>query len=262
MDVPYWPSEIILRKQKSLVILIILTLSLSSIAPFAFSKKNDNRGKHLAWGKTSNANKPEKPEKPMPPGNPHLALIMSMDHPSTSNSKGPKVKMFKQTPSEEPETLAEIAANDPYIPPMAPSKIPNKGKAKHLYLFEKDPETWNIVEKGAFGKLRYFEDGKFVFNGHGLEPGYAYSLMYYPDPWPGEELEILGSAIANRGGNVHIMGEFDFTSIPIVSDDNHGIGAKIWLVLYEDINDGKTEMGAWNPNEYLFEYKLINQPVT
>jgi hypothetical protein len=250
-----------LKKQKTLLLLIILTISLSSIVPFAFSKSNDNKGKHLAWGKTG---KPEKPEKPVPPGNPHLALIMSMDHPSGFNSKGPKVKMFKQSSSGEPETLEEIAANDPYIPSMAPSKIPNKGKSKHLYLFEKDPETWNIVEKGAFGKLRYFEDGKFVFNGHGLEEN-DYSLIYYPDPWPGSDLKIIGSAITNKGRNVHIMGIFDFTreNIPILNDDNYDEGAKIWLVLSDDINKDVPEnkyMDGWNPNEYLFEYKLINQP--
>jgi hypothetical protein len=242
-----------LKKQKTLVLLMILTISLSSISTFAFSKKNDNKGKHHAWGKIGIA---DKPGKPIPPGNPHLALIMSMDHPSNFNSKGPKGKMFKQIPSEEPETLAEIAANDPYIPPMAPSKIPNKGKAQHLYLFEKDPETWSIVDKGAFGKLRYFVDGKFVFNGHGLEPENNYALIYYPDPWPGTGLMILGSASANKGGNVHIMGEFDFKSIPIPGDDNYNDGAKIWLVLSEDINDDY--MDGWNPNEYLFEYMLIN----
>jgi hypothetical protein len=37
--------------------------------------------------------------------------------------------------------------------------------------------------------------------------------------------------------------------------------ARIWLVLSDDINtEGTTYMDGWNPNEYLFEYKLINQP--
>jgi hypothetical protein len=115
---------------------MILTISLSSISPFVFSKKNDNKGKHHAWGKTGIA---DKPEKPMPPGNPHLALIMSMDHPSNFNSKGLKGKMFKQTPSEEPETLVEIAANDPYIPPMAPSKYPTKEKPNIFTYLRKTP---------------------------------------------------------------------------------------------------------------------------
>jgi len=130
-----------------------------------------------------------------------------------------------------------------------------KGKAEHLYLFEKDPGTWMIVEDGAWGKMTYLSDkGTFCFNGHNLTYGNHYALIYYPDPWPGTGLEVLGDGYADELGDIHIADTFDFGSIPIDGDTNSG--AKIWLVLYED-QDG-SQMIGWNPSEYLFEYVLIN----
>jgi hypothetical protein len=130
--------------------------------------------------------------------------------------------------------------------------INDKGKTEHLYLFEKDPATWEIVPDGAWGKMSFQADS-FVFNGHGLEAGFIYSLVYYPDPWPGTGLMVLGTGTADEFGDVHIAGDFDFTAIPIAGDEN--AGAKIWLVLSSDVGDG--QMAGWNPTEYLFEYQLI-----
>lgn len=133
----------------------------------------------------------------------------------------------------------------------------NKGKStvKHLYLFEKNPSDWTIVEDGAWGKMTFKPDN-FVFNGHGLEAGSEYTLIYYPDPWPGNGLMCLGSDVASADGQVHIAEDFDFTAIPVEGDENDG--AKIWLVLSNDVDceDG-TSMTGWNPTEYLFEYALV-----
>lgn len=111
-----------------------------------------------------------------------------------------------------------------------------------------------------------FKEDMFVFNGHGLTPGEVYSLIYYPDPWPGVGLVELGSGVVGEDGNVHIKGSFDFTSIPIDGDANDGgpgdaydyAGAKIWLVLRNDISrEGVVKMESWHPDSYLFEYQLI-----
>jgi hypothetical protein len=137
---------------------------------------------------------------------------------------------------------------------------------EHLYLYEKDPE-WGIVEDGAWGKVTILtHKDKFVFNGHGLDGtlDLDYSLIYYPDPWPGEELLVLGDGTVNEGGNVHMQGEFVFDLIPIEKDENDG--AKIWLVLSEDVATTDPDPGpvynymdGWNPESYLFENNLINQ---
>ena len=138
---------------------------------------------------------------------------------------------------------------------------------EHLYLYEKDPTTWDIVEDGAWAKVTILtHKDNFVFNGHGLDGtlDLDYSLIYYPDPWPGEELLVLGDGTVNEGGNVHMQDEFDFDLIPIEKDENDG--AKIWLVLSEDIATTDPDPGpvynymdGWNPESYLFENNLINQ---
>ncbi len=134
-----------------------------------------------------------------------------------------------------------------------------KSNIAHLYLYEKDPVTWEIVEEdGAWGKMKYNISGPefdFVFNGHGLEPDKMYTLIYYPDPWPGEGLIYLGEGTVNEEGNIHIAESVDTGDFPIEGDENEG--AKIWLVLSDDVDCGTKIMTGWNPTEYLFEGELI-----
>ena len=134
-----------------------------------------------------------------------------------------------------------------------------KSNTAHLYLYEKDPITWEIVDDGAWGKMRYRLSGPmfdFVFNGHELTPGQSYMLIYYPDPWPGQDLICLGTKQANEDGNVHIKGSVETGDLPADYDDNTE-GAKIWLVLTDDVNCDEAKMVGWNPTEYLFEHNLI-----
>jgi len=127
-------------------------------------------------------------------------------------------------------------------------------------LWEKDstnPE-WPVVIDGAWGKLKYSLTGdtfEFHLNGHGLEPGFEYALIYYPDPWPGTGLIVFGTDTADEEGNVHIKGSVELVALPIETDENDG--TKIWLVLLSDVGEGETGMIAWAPAEYLFEYDLI-----
>ncbi len=141
-----------------------------------------------------------------------------------------------------------------------PSGRAGKSPVGQLYLYEKDPNTWEIVEGGAWGKMTYTVEAPtfdFAFNGHELESGEDYTLIYYPDPWPGNGLICLGSATANGGGNVHIQGSVDTGDLPAEGDDNYPDGAKIWLVLSSDVDCDGAQMIGWNPTEYLFEYDLI-----
>ncbi|MGD9403339.1 MAG: hypothetical protein PVF95_13860 [bacterium] len=146
----------------------------------------------------------------------------------------------------------------------AAAKIPNgpagNSHVGHLYLFEKDPVSWEIVDGGARGKMKYNLEGyefDFVFNGHGLEPGMDYTLIYYPDPWPGDGLICLGEGTSDFDGNVHIKNSVDTGSLPAMGDENYMDGAKIWLVFTNDVDCMMRSMIGWNPIEYLFEYDLI-----
>jgi hypothetical protein len=125
---------------------------------------------------------------------------------------------------------------------------------------------------GAWGKMRYRLSGalfEYVFNGRKLIPEEEYTLIYYPDPWPGSGLICLGTGTANRGGNVHIATAADIgTDLPIATDLNNPKnlghetcvlgstcidGAKIWLVLSSDVDCVGRSMVGWDPEEYLFE---------
>lgn len=140
--------------------------------------------------------------------------------------------------------------------PVAAAKNGPAGKSSvgHLYLYEKDPVSWDIIEDGAWGKMTYRTVGPtidIVFNGHGLVSGTDYTLIYYPDPWPGEGLISLGSGTATIDGSVHIKAE------PVTGNL---LNAKIWLVLASDVGD--SSMAGWHPTEYLFEYDLIDYTET
>jgi hypothetical protein len=131
--------------------------------------------------------------------------------------------------------------------------INGKGRAGYLYLFEKDPSTWDIVAGGAWGILTYHvPDGSevprmFVFIGHQLAPDTDFSLIYNADPWPGYDLIVLGKGTSDALGKVHIVGLFNFDAI-FIGDEP---AARIWLVLSSDVKKG--QMVGWNPTEYLFE---------
>jgi len=106
----------------------------------------------------------------------------------------------------------------------------------------------------------------FVFNGHGLVPGDDYTLIYYPDPWPVNGLICLGSGTVNEEGDIHIAASVDTGDLPAVEDENYPEGAKIFLVLSDDVdceNQGMTNWtGPWPGNTvginiYLFEGEQI-----
>ena len=147
-------------------------------------------------------------------------------------------------------------------PVFAKGKTGQAGKSNtaHLYLVEKDANTWEIVEDGAWGKMRYrlaSEMFNYVFNGHMLTPETYYTLIYYPDPWPGSGLICLGNGMSDEEGYVQIKGAVDTGDLPIETDTNEG--AKIWLVLSADVNCNveESEMIGWTPTGYLFEEDLI-----
>jgi len=131
----------------------------------------------------------------------------------------------------------------------------------HLTLFEKNANAeWAIVEGGAHGQLAYTNadtEFGFNFNGFGLDKGVEYTLIYYADPWPGTGGMCLGFDAANGGGNVHILGSENTGDLPVETDTNDE-GAKIWLVLSDDVACDTFGMIGWNPDKYLFENNLIS----
>lgn len=186
-----------------------------------------------------------------------LTLAAPIAYAEKPENPGKKYKETRGPPENLPAETGK--PEDPGNPGKGKPENPG-GNVIHLYLYEKDPETWEIIEDGAWGKLTaIIHQDMFVFNGHALTIGDEYSLIYYPDPWPGKGLMVLGSGVVNEEGNIHIMGQFDFDLIPIDEDTNDG--AKIWLVLKEDVSvsetPGENSMMGWTPEKYLFENNLI-----
>ncbi len=174
---------------------------------------------------------------------------------------------WAQKPAAPPGQTRENPAEDT----DGGSGVSGSSLAGHLYLYEKDPSTWEIVSGGAWGKMNYHwqeiaydndaeeaeDDGGLlqglVFNGHGLAAGEDYALMYLADPAQGRNLSdslILGGAAANSGGQVHISAN-PGQELPS--------GAKIWLVPRADAEAwiASGTWAAWNPDQYLFEGELM-----
>jgi hypothetical protein len=147
------------------------------------------------------------------------------------------------------------------------------------------PESglWAIfLDNRRWGQMKYNLLGdkfRFSFQGKRLVPETDYTLIYYPDEWPGSGLICLGSSMTNHTGNVQIHGSAEIPSgLPAPYDKNYSpiapsgaVGAKIWLVPTADVKcdssgdiDPTTglpadpaQMVGWNPANYLFEGNLI-----
>jgi len=143
-------------------------------------------------------------------------------------------------------------------PVFAAGKSGQAGKSNIglLYLYEKNPSDWTIVDGGSWGKMKYNLSGPTfdcVFNGHGLQPSGSYTLIYYGDAtnndvWP--YATCIASGTADDEGDIHLAGSFDF---------GYGLSAaKIWLVLSSDVNCDGGVMTGWHPASYLFEHNLIS----
>lgn len=129
-----------------------------------------------------------------------------------------------------------------------------------LTLCDKDEADF---EAGCLGNyeatMTYYESAPaFDFDLAGTVPvaDANYTLIYFPDPWPGIGLICLGSADA-VGNDIDLSGTVDLGfDLPIPADEN--AGAKIWLVLTDDLDcEVPTQMVGWNPASYLFENNLI-----
>jgi hypothetical protein len=145
------------------------------------------------------------------------------------------------------------------------------------------PGPWPIIpDNNRWGQMRYNllgDEFKFSFEGKNLAPEKNYTLIYYPDPWPGKGLICLGRGVSDPAGNVQVHGKMEVASgLPAPYDANFtpwapsgAVGAKIWLVSTDDVkceSSGDIDAGTglpadptmmlgWNPSDYLLEGNLI-----
>ncbi len=117
---------------------------------------------------------------------------------------------------------------------------------------------WGDGMKGMLDYNTLGPEFVYTFQAGGLQNDTQYSLVYYADPWPGDNPgALIATFMTDSSGNIGpTSGSVDLgIDLPDLADDNALLGAKIWLVPSADY-DG-TKMTAYNEPLYLFETHLI-----
>lgn len=128
-----------------------------------------------------------------------------------------------------------------------------------IHLAAKD-NSWNPIPGGAAGTLVYCPTDElfnYTFDGTNLNQT-EYCLIYYPDPWPGNGLIILGIGTPGSNGSLHLEGSLDTGDMPAAFDQNYGTGAKIWLVPSNYVNQTLAKLTGWNQSQFIFEIEWLN----
>lgn len=171
--------------------------------------------------------------------------------------------------------------------PLAPFYVSTANPYGTLFLFQKctnpgnvcptDPGPWPVLPgSNRIGTLIFnLSSNRFnyILQAENLTTGNSYTLVYYPDPWPGNGLiclsnQLVAATYTDSNGIVHLgfvtyttdTGLELATSLPIATDDNFSLtspGAKIWLVPSSDADCFGEKMTGWNPGDILFEYNTI-----
>lgn len=107
-------------------------------------------------------------------------------------------------------------------------------------------EDWCFIADGTWGIFTWSSPGELT--AQGLTPSTDYTLITYPDPWPGSGLVEICSGTSDANGDLSLS----------PCDPPPGYEGKIWLVLSSDVGAG--EMIGWHPDDYLFEANLVSIP--
>ena len=132
-----------------------------------------------------------------------------------------------------------------------------------LVLENKDA-GWNEINgDGIKGVLWFNSSGyefEYQFFAKGLEASTDYSLIYYADPWAGDNPgAVIAEFTSNGAGRIPKWqtGSIDLgMSLPHEDDENEE-GAKIWLVPTAFLTDGALPLDTWGREAILFERDLI-----
>jgi hypothetical protein len=143
-----------------------------------------------------------------------------------------------------------------------------------LTLENKDTTTWAVIADGRIGTLNYNASGptfNYLFTATGLEATTAYSLIYYANPYPGNNPgALIGTGTSAADGTLTITGTPNLNKhLPSSPDANmlidhsappdnyaHPYGAKIWLVPSACYSG--TSVTVWSPTRFLFETDMMN----
>lgn len=109
------------------------------------------------------------------------------------------------------------------------------------------------------GLLTWAGDGptfNYSLTAQGLALNTPYSLIYYADPYPGNNPgKLIGTGISNGSGNLAFSGNPDLgMDLPMPTDANSSTGAKIWLIPSANYDTSTNSVSPWAPDyTWLFE---------
>jgi len=136
--------------------------------------------------------------------------------------------------------------------------------ADDLVLENKNPADWTVIEDGIQANLNYNPASPqfdYHLTGIVMEPSIYYSLIYYADPWPGNNPgALIGTGASDGSGGIDFYGSTDLGDIPASPDINPG--AKVWLIPSDCYDPDTNTVIKWQPGRYLFEYELITYEQT
>ena len=156
---------------------------------------------------------------------------------------------------------------------LLPSSVSAVTYDSTLVLDNKDTTTWARISDGCLGTLSYNASGptfSFSFTATGLEATTAYSLIYFANPYPGNNPgALLGTGTSAADGSLSIIASPNLNkSLPTPPDANmlidhslppdnyaHAHGAKIWLVPSSCYSG--PSVTVWSPSRFLFETDMV-----
>jgi predicted ribosomally synthesized peptide with SipW-like signal peptide len=131
------------------------------------------------------------------------------------------------------------------------NKLGSGGQGNRM--FEQGDGTWGYLILNDTSASTF----SYQLYAYGLNPSTSYDLIYYADPYPGDNPgALIGTHSTGTGGNINGQsGNPDLNmDLPDPADGNFPTGAKIWLVLDTAYS---TKIDSWQPEEFLFETVLI-----
>jgi len=136
-------------------------------------------------------------------------------------------------------------------------------KTYDVLLLSKNPSyDKRLAYQQRFGAVLYERQAptfNFRVDVLGLLPLHQYTLIYFPDPMPGDNLLCLGSGFSNEQGKLLFAHNIEInTHMPADYDANFPNGARLRLVLSSDVDCKSRKFVDWRPSEYLFDTRLIS----
>ncbi len=136
-----------------------------------------------------------------------------------------------------------------------------EGYTDSLTLENKDENyNWMVEVDDYRATLLYNNAGsefEYKLTGKVMQPSTAYYLIYYADPWPGNNPgAMIASFTSDSNGMIASEGSVELNMDLPTAPDTNAPGAKLWVVPASD-HDGSSSMTTWNTTAYLYEYNLI-----